>query len=433
MEKIFFFSPEESYIMTTKSKIPKKFTYFLEIIQFFINLQEFKIEYNDCISPTFSHWEFLRKIWKENFDFIIVNLRIESIRWFLKILPIIKNISWAKIIVYWEIVNMAPNFFEKLGIDAIIVDWDWELSILSAIKFLSWKEDSPSWFRYYNWNKWIKTEHWKIILNWKWELVNPKDFEELVKIYASITWWEITLTVWRWCVYWCWFCWATATFGDKDRRKSPQEIVERIFYIQDNYPFIQSFKLFAPTLTNDISWVTDFCNLIINSWRKVKWCATTRLDCNSSDELISLLAKSWCYKIAIWVETNNVSSNSAIQKYRNKKILNNIWDIIKKYTSNGIKFRSLFMLGIPWQTKESIIELFELFEKWWELVSLRPSAYSPRELYKILDKDRKLTLEVIESLDKMTYYENNIEWLSESEFLSLIFNPNNFRNILLWK
>ncbi|MDR3151042.1 MAG: hypothetical protein LBU14_05725 [Candidatus Peribacteria bacterium] len=99
MKKLLFLTLPESYVMTTKSKIPKKFSYFLEIAQYFIN--KYEVNAVDCLDSKFSNGEVLRNITMKKYDVVIINVRIEGIVDTLKMIPLIRNISEnTKILIY---------------------------------------------------------------------------------------------------------------------------------------------------------------------------------------------------------------------------------------------------------------------------------------------------------------------------------------------
>lgn len=60
-------------------------------------------------------------------------------------------------------------------------------------------------------------------------------------------------------------------------------------------------------------------------WKKIKWSCTTRPDLLKNEELIKMMSKSGCYKIAIGIESvENEDLKSINKRYDNKVIVEGI-------------------------------------------------------------------------------------------------------------
>jgi len=139
------------------------------------------------------------------------------------------------------------------------------------------------------------------------------------------------------------------------------------------------------------------------------------------------MSKSGCYKIAIGIETMDDKSNEALKKFGEdypKKVQRSV----KLFTKYHIDVKALMMLGISGQTAGNIKYTYSLLEKYG--ASIRAAAYSPREKLRELDITNKVTIEDIIKLDKMTFYEGNIDGVNRTQFLNLIYNVENYKRIL---
>lgn len=423
--KILFLLPEENYTMHMHTKIPKRWAYLAEIATYVRNYGH-DVDVIDCLNPKNSHGEVYTKIAKNNYDVIIEVARIESVRSILKISSTIKEISpQSKILIYGDIANYAQNIFKIDGVDAIVENGDWECAITDYIDFLEGKkqEDEIGGLIYRCDGEWKASKPGRAVENHAWATpdLNLVDHD----LYLSITGGELTVSVSRGCPFNCHFCPAVITFKEKDRRKNPREIID---FIKAHRDRIKDFKLFSPTFTLDVDWVKEFCKMIIDEKLDIKWSSTTRPNCLKDEEMIKLMAESGCYKMAIGVETLDKESIKLLGKFDEDDLYEEIkkaFALLKKY---GIKAKSLMMLGLEGQNAENIYSTFSDLEDWG--ADIRAASYSPRGLIKEKDKDNTLTLDFMESLDKMVYQDKEIRGLTRTQYLNLIYNTTNFRNII---
>ena len=80
------------------------------------------------------------------------------------------------------------------------------------------------------------------------------------------------------------------------------------------------------------------------------------------------------------------------------------------------------MFGLPNQTKESVEYTLDFLNKY--KVKIRPTAYTP-----FYEMNHNMNEEEISRYDKRTYYEG-IPGISYSDFLRLIYDTKNYKQIL---
>lgn len=424
--KILMAFPEESYTMLTRTKIPKRWTYYLEIGTYIRN-QDHSVKFLDCLSSQVSHGEIYSEIAKNHYDLIILTARIESLRSIIKIVPILKNIDPnIHVLIYGDIANYAPNFIKSnvTSADAIVENGDWEIVICDYIRYLENKIElnkltGVSINRNGIWTESIRRseDHYT---GWAFPDITTPDFINK-NLYLNITNGELTLTASRGCPFECKFCPAVITFRKCDRRKKPCEIVD---YMKKHKNMVKSFKLFSPTFTLDTQWVKELCMLMIKEDCIVPWTATTRPDCFEDDSIYELMGKSGCYKLAMGVETLDEESTQKLGKFTINEYENKIKFIFNKLVQNGIEPKPLMMLGLEGQTKEKIYDsIFKL--KDFGAKGVRFASYSPRQEIQRRDKNNENTIEFIESLDKMTYQDINIDHMSSRDWLHIIYGESN--------
>ncbi|WP_069997874.1 B12-binding domain-containing radical SAM protein [Cellulosilyticum sp. I15G10I2] len=425
--RVLMVCPEETYTMLMHTKIPKRWAYVIEIASY-IKSQGYDVKVMDCLNPKISHGEVFNELASNEYDAVILTARIESARSILKISPIIKQISpKSKVIVYGDISNYAPNFFKYEGVDAVVENGDWECAIIDYLKFvegvISEKEVGGVSFRLNG--TWHPANKGKEAPNNSWSFPEFKSGIADNELYLSITGGELTISVSRGCPFNCHFCPAVITFKEHDRRKKPEDVVS---YIKEHKHLVNDFKLFSPTLTLDVEWVKKLCRLLIDSKCNIRWSATTRPNCLKDEEMVRLMSESGCHKLALGVETLDDESTKKLGKFSDTDIFTETKNAITLLKKHNIEAKTLMMLGIEGQTSDNIYQTFELLKSWG--ADIRVASYSPRGILKDKDNAGVLITDDIETMDKMTYQHIEIPGVSRKQFLELIYNTENYRNIL---
>ncbi len=396
--------------------IPKRYVYFWEVSHFLSKQKGIDLESIDCLDLNYSIFNLTKKIAIEKPKVVIVLIRIENIYQTLSLISHIKVLDpEIRIIAYGDIVNYVPNFFESNKyIDALVESGDWELSLLSYLKYLKSKKSKLEGVyvrslkkrfagRYFAKNEWCFPDISKV----------PESF------YTSLNEGkrQIAISVGKGCPYNCKFCLSVCTFGVKDRRKSPKEIID---FIDKNKKKFDSFKLFVPSFNVDNKWVEKFCLELIKRNLKISWCTSSRIDLMDDERIIKLMSQSGCYKVSVGIETINNSSKFLKKEFPKDQIIR----VASYFSKYKMMLKGLVMLGVPYQTKQDIFESLILLKE--NNIKIRPTSYSPlSEL-----KKGKLSLERIQKYDKFTYYKYGVKGITRSQYFNLLVDSDNFLEIL---
>ncbi|HOK00821.1 MAG TPA: radical SAM protein [Candidatus Pacearchaeota archaeon] len=413
--KILHVYPKQTGTRPIHITIPKRYTYFWEIASFLGNQKNIKLKSIDCLDHQFSIFDLCKIILKENFSIIILLVRVENISQTIRFAEFLKTIDDnKKIIIYGDIVNFIPDFFKNFDcFDAIVTSGDWELSLLNYINYIKDKSIQPSGVYIKKINQEFKGEF--LFNNWKFTDIKNAPINFYNNLNRKK---ELTITVARGCPFNCRYCFASCTFGLHERRKNTTEICDFIERNKDNFT---SFKFFAPTFNSDNEWVLKLCKEIIKRKIKTSWCVTSRVDLLTDESLISAMAKAGCYKISVGLETINKSSIYIKKQFSKEQIVT-----VAKYCNKyKVILKGLIMLGIPYQTKDDIFELFSLMKK--NNIVIRPTSYSPFDEIK---NKKNIDITDIQKMDKFTYYKYGIKGLTKKQYFQLIVDPDNFENIL---
>jgi len=153
------------------------------------------------------------------------------------------------------------------------------------------------------------------------------------------------------CPYSCFFCLIDSISGKKIRYRDTDNIIKEIKECVEKYR-IYNFIFWADLFVFDKEWVKNLCDKIIEAKLNISWSATTRI--NTLDyELAKLMKKSGCKYICMGIE----SGNQDILDKMNKQInLDQVKEVHKMLKKTGLKTLTHYIIGLPWETEETINE-----------------------------------------------------------------------------
>lgn len=430
--KVLFVEAEETFYMPVNTKIPKRWAYLAEIATY-VSKNGNEVKIMDCLSPKISHAEILEEITKNKYDLICFLIRIETVNSLLKLVPLVSKISkQTKLLAYGDATCMFPNFIKKnlRDLDAIIESGDWEVAICNYIKYLKnedFLDNSIPGITLKIDNKWINATRCNGENFTEWNFPDLDSNLIDIDLYKQLRHNEVTISASRGCPYNCKFCLAVKTFDKDDRRKDINELVE---YMVQNKNKVETYKLFSPTFTYDEKWVENFCDKLIETGENINWVTTSRTDKLQNEKMICKMSKSGCKKIAVGIETLDIEANRELKKFKDlnhyKKSVENMFNIANKY---NVEIKPLLMMGIKGQTRSNLKESLSFLKKV-GAKEIRIAAYSPRQILTQKDNDGTLTIDDINSMDKMTYINYMPDGMDESLFLELIYGTEEYRKNL---
>lgn len=162
---------------------------------------------------------------------------------------------------------------------------------------------------------------------------------------------QATIKVERGCPFHCFFCLATPVSGAKVRRRSAENIVAEIRECVEKYN-IRNFLFWADIFNLDKQWTIDLCQAIIDSGLKITWSANTRAD-TADLEMAKIMYKSGCRLVSIGVESG---SQYMLEKMGKKITLDDVRKTVKIFKQAKIRIYNYFVIGLPWETEETIEE-----------------------------------------------------------------------------
>ena len=419
MNSNFLFVWADSGLSTKSNHVnaPYHFVHLGEITNYIEKKIGEEVDILDIEAEQTEFQDIMKKIINSEYKAIAFYINTENLQNTIKLHEYIKEIlPDCKTIAYGEMPIYLPKFFMKTNFDAIVSrECDQEIAILDFFKY-SLKKIQEN-----NMRGVILIRNRQLLNCKKGAFLEPEEWGytnvskvPIKKYFEMERKQQVVVTIARGCPYNCPYCNAVLYYGKKERRRKAKDIVNYINSLDYQY-----FKFFAPDFTLNEEKAMELCQELINNGKKIKWSCTTRPDLLKNEELIKMMSKSGCYKIAIGIESvENEDLKSINKRYDNKVIVEGI-KLLQKY---DIEYKALVMFGVPNQTKESIKYTLDFLNKY--NVNIRPTAYTP-----FYEMNHNMNEEQISKYDKRTYYEG-IPNLSYRDFLKLIYDTENYKKIL---
>ena len=160
------------------------------------------------------------------------------------------------------------------------------------------------------------------------------------------------------CPNHCFFCLASPLNGKIVRYRSPELILEEIKECVTLYN-IRDFIFWSDIFNLNKEWVQKLCRLIIESNLKINFSANTRAD-SVDIETLNLMKKAGCNLISMGVESG---SQELLDKMGKKITLKQVKKTVSMINKAGIQIYAYYVIGLPWETKETIEKTYKFAKK----------------------------------------------------------------------
>lgn len=155
----------------------------------------------------------------------------------------------------------------------------------------------------------------------------------------------------RGCPFQCTFCTVPLIWGRKWRARSPDMIVAEIQHLTDTHG-IREVHFEDDNISLDATRMRRICELLLEKGVNVNWTTPNGIAARTLDErLVSLMARSGCYRLNIGVESADPAVLRQIRKPVDLRQVTNVIHWCRKY---GIETCGFFMIGFPSDSVETI-------------------------------------------------------------------------------
>lgn len=153
----------------------------------------------------------------------------------------------------------------------------------------------------------------------------------------------------RGCPARCCYCLVRTVSGSKVIARSPENIASEMEICKEQFG-IKNFYFRADTFTWDKEWMIKVCKCIIDKKLGVDWVCNSRVD-TIDEERLKWLKEAGCWMIGFGIESGDQNILNKMKKGTTLQQAINAVELCQKY---GIKTYLFWVLGLPWETEESI-------------------------------------------------------------------------------
>lgn len=193
-----------------------------------------------------------------------------------------------------------------------------------------------------------------------WEQINPNEYPKAPHGAIAKNFPIGIITTSRGCPYECTFCASPHFYNRKIRYRSPENVIEEIKYLVNNFG-VKEIHFEDDNLTLNRQHIEKICNLILENNLKISWACPNGIRADKVDEdLIRLMAQSGCYYFAYGIESANPQILKNIKKHETVEQIKKSIEVADKC---GISCQGFFIFGLPGETKETIEESINFARK----------------------------------------------------------------------
>ncbi len=162
------------------------------------------------------------------------------------------------------------------------------------------------------------------------------------------------ITATRGCPYSCSFCSSQLIWNNKIHRRSPQNVVEELEMLANEYD-VNAVFFCDLTFNANKKYAIDLCNQIARRDVPIHFYAMCNLR-GMDREIAEAMAAAKCSKVGFGVEsfTDIVRSN---MKDQGGMDLSETNQVLREVCAGGVLTKAYFIIGFPWETHESLMQL----------------------------------------------------------------------------
>ncbi|OHB89737.1 MAG: hypothetical protein A3D13_01460 [Planctomycetes bacterium RIFCSPHIGHO2_02_FULL_40_12] len=162
----------------------------------------------------------------------------------------------------------------------------------------------------------------------------------------------------RGCPYQCTYCAANTIHKRKFRKRSIENIVGEIEKFKHLFK-VTKFSFYDDTFTLDKNRTVAICEAIMKRDMNLEWNCITRGD-SLTKPLLEIMKKAGCSMVQIGIESG---SNEILRKAKRRETVEENLQAVHWAKQAGMEVVGLFILGLPYETEETIKQTIEIAKK----------------------------------------------------------------------
>lgn len=162
----------------------------------------------------------------------------------------------------------------------------------------------------------------------------------------------------RGCPAHCIFCPAGVISGFSVRYRSPENVVREVEECVEKFG-IREFLFHGDTFTMNKPWILKLCGLIRAKGLNIRWGCNSRVD-TIDDERAKAMREAGCWVVAFGIESGSQELLDRMKKGAKVEDAINAVAVCKR---NGLRTHAFMVIGLPWETEETLAQTLELAHK----------------------------------------------------------------------
>lgn len=162
----------------------------------------------------------------------------------------------------------------------------------------------------------------------------------------------------RGCPARCVYCLVRTVSGSDIITRSPAGIANEMEICKERFG-IRNFYFRADTFTWNKDWMVEVCKRIVDKKLDVSWVCNSRVD-TIDEERLGWLKKAGCWMIGFGIESGDQNILNKMKKGTTLQQATHAIELCRKF---GIKTYLFWVLGLPWETEESIKNTMKFSKK----------------------------------------------------------------------
>ncbi|MGH9158422.1 MAG: B12-binding domain-containing radical SAM protein, partial [Vicinamibacteraceae bacterium] len=162
----------------------------------------------------------------------------------------------------------------------------------------------------------------------------------------------------RGCPHRCIYCAVTVASGYRLKVRSPENIANELQECVTRHG-IRNFFFRADTFTWNEKWVVELCQKILDRRLDIRW------GCNGRVDTISETRAQWMKKAGCWIVGFGIESGNQemLDRMKKRAKLADAERAIALCKQHGLKTYGLFLIGLPWETRETVEQTIAFAKK----------------------------------------------------------------------